>query len=174
MVPPVMKRAILVIVSTAALCGCVYPPIGLEPLYPRPITGLVVGVPKYTPIDSLQPTLRWSAFPRAEDRSAHGQEFILKISDITYDLRIWRQWDCQIWPREGFSELFHEDPDYARDGIADAFHRVEVPLKPSARYCWAVRARFLVDGHPRKTEWARQGMPMFNEQRAYGFQAPGG
>lgn len=173
MVPAFVKHTFAVIALTAVLSGCVYPAIGIEPTYPTPITGLVVGIPEYVTTDTLQPTFQWSAFPRAEDRRIHGEVFIRSVSDVTYDLRIWRRWDCQVWPREGFSELF-EDPDYVRNGIPDTFHRVEVPLKPSARYCWAVRARFLVGGHPRVSEWARQGMPMFNEQRAYGFQAPKG
>ncbi len=41
-------------------------------------------------VDSLQPTLRWEAFPRPEDREADREGLLSRISDVTYDLKIWK------------------------------------------------------------------------------------
>ena len=39
--------------------------------------------------------------------------------------------------------------------VPPAFHKLETPLSPAARYFWTVRARFKLDGVTRVTPWAR-------------------
>ena len=52
----------------------VYPP---NPLFRNPV------------VDTLRPTLQWSAFPRELDRQKLNPEVLRKIDNVTYDLRIW-------------------------------------------------------------------------------------
>lgn len=118
----------------------------LEPLYPERSFGYRV--------DTLRPTLRWTAFPREIDREKLDPAVLRKIGGVTYDLRIWdedvdqrldRSWNLQ-WR----NRLFYE-----RTGLAAPQHTLEVPLAPASRYYWSVRARFVVDGRPMATRWMR-------------------
>lgn len=86
----------------------------------------------FSSVDSLQPTLRWSALPPQPEGGPP-----------TYDLRIWRVEDCVR------AELV-----YRRRGLALPEHRLEEPLAPAQRYFWTVRARFMVDGRPAASPWA--------------------
>lgn len=159
------------VLAVMLVTGCAMPMLGLQAEDPLPATGLVVGSPELPVVDSLQPTLRWQAFPRPEDRRTLGEAAVNRVSNVTYDLRIWWSWHCQVWPDSPFDVDGH-DTWYSRDGLTRPFHRIEAPLKPSGKYCWTVRARFTIDGHPRMTEWSRQGLPAFNEIHLYGFRAP--
>ena len=85
----------------------------------------------FSKVDSLYPTLRWSALPR-------GYE-----GPVTYDLRIWRVEDC-----------VRRELVYARDRLAQPEHRLEEPLLPGERYFWSFRARFTAEGRPAATPWA--------------------
>jgi hypothetical protein len=55
----------------------------LQPLFPK--FDMIHG----SRVDTLQPTLRWTAFPRHVDREELDPAILSRISDVTYDLRIW-------------------------------------------------------------------------------------
>jgi hypothetical protein len=86
-------------------------------------------------LDSLQPTFRWEPLPREFDLtpgSGPGQ-----AQDLRYDLR--------IFDAGGMA--------YERLSLPGPSHTVEVPLAPCREFRWTVRARFMLDGASRVTEW---------------------
>ena len=141
--------------SSTRLC-----PLGLLLLVGACAPGAVIGLrPEYPPIgelyrdagydfvkvDSLQPTFRWEAFPRKQDLAADKDGVLGRLTTVTYDLQIWRA---------GYTYQYPAERVYAKRGLTETSHRVEEPLAPATRYSWTVRARFLVNGEPRVTEWA--------------------
>ena len=121
--------------------------IGLRPEYP-PIGELYRDTAyDFVEVDSLQPTFRWEAFPRERDRAAN-KEILSGLTDVTYDLQIWRVETTFQYPAERV---------YAKRGLTATSHRIEQPLAPATTYSWTVRARFQVNGEPRVTEWAMSG-----------------
>jgi hypothetical protein len=96
----------------------------------------------FSPVDSMQPTLRWEAFPRELDREKLDSTVLAKIRDVTYDLNIWEAERCER------GRLV-----YARGGLTSPEHRLEEPLAAAHRYFWSFRARFVVDGQPMSTRW---------------------
>lgn len=126
------------------------PPYALRPIQP-PSSGEQVWVPLAFPplssVESLQPTLRWETFPRPWDLPDRVPG---RFSDIRYDLRIYTEARQLI---------------YERSGLPSAQHTVEVPLRPCSTYAWSFRARFMLDGKPRVTEWAGlyDKIPLFPE-----------
>lgn len=92
--------------------------------------------------DSLQPTLRWEAFPRPEDLEADKAGRLATVRNPTYELRIWQVKDGRP------PELV-----YARSGLPEPVHTVETVLTPDTDYLWTIRARFQINGEPRVTEW---------------------
>jgi DNA-binding transcriptional regulator YdaS (Cro superfamily) len=94
-------------------------------------------------VDSLQPTLRWSAFPRDLDRDRLDPAVLNRIRAVTYDLRIW---DVERCERGAIV--------YERTGLTSPSHRLETALAPEHRYFWSVRARFTYDSQPTATPWA--------------------
>jgi len=119
--------------------------IGLRPEYP-PI-GQLFGKTGYdfVAVDSLQPTFRWEAFPRKQDLAAAKEGVLGGLTAVTYDLQIWRA---------GYTVQYPAERVYAKQGLAETSYRIELPLAPATRYSWTVRARFLVNGEPRVTEWS--------------------
>jgi len=97
----------------------------------------------FAPVDSLRPTLRWSAFPRPVDRESLAHDTLQRISQVSYELKIWREEDCER------GRLVYE-----RGGLALPAHTLEQTLEADRRYFWSVRARFLVDGQPNITRWS--------------------
>jgi hypothetical protein len=132
----------LVLLLGACAPGAV---IGLRPEYPP--TGQLFRDSGYdfVEVDSLQPTFRWEAFPRKQDLAADKEGVLGTLTTLTYDLQIWRA---------GYSFQYPAERVYATQGLAEASHRIEAPLSPGTRYSWSVRARFVVNGEPRVTEWA--------------------
>jgi len=119
--------------------------IGLRPEYP-PIGELYRDAGyDFVQVDSLQPTFRWEAFPRKPDLAADKKEDLARLTSVTYDLQIWRA---------GYTLQYPAERVYAQQGLAETSHRIEQLLAPNTRYSWTVRARFLVNGEPRVTEWA--------------------
>jgi len=100
-------------------------------------------------VDTLRPTLQWSAFPRELDRQELDPEVLRKIDNVTYDLRIWDVDSHNISGRLRRNRLFYE-----RTGLTAPEHTMEVSLAPASRYVWSVRARFVFDGRPMATRWA--------------------
>lgn len=120
-------------------CAGTVPVSGLRPNYPEPSL-------KFVEVDSLQPTLSWEAFPRPIDLAVDKEGVQGRVSNVTYDLRIWRA--DEESPREYPAEIVYE-----RRGLREPWHTIEQPLKPSFMYFWSIRARFELDGQPRVTQW---------------------
>jgi hypothetical protein len=86
-------------------------------------------------VDSLQPLLRWDAFPRPAD----SQE----VAAVTYELKVWDVEDCA-----------RRAVVYERVGLRLPEHRLEAPLAPERRYFWSVRARFVAGRYTKATPWS--------------------
>jgi hypothetical protein len=97
----------------------------------------------FSTVESLRPSLRWSGFPRDLDRQNLDPAVLQKISNVTYDLKIWQEEGCE-----------RGRPVYERTGLATPAHVVEEALAPASRYFWSVRARFTLDDRPMVTRWA--------------------
>jgi hypothetical protein len=107
-------------------------------------------------VDTLQPTLRWTAFPREIDRRELDPETLQKIGGVTYDVRIW---DEAVEVRSSpLDERWRDRMVYERTGLSTPEHTLEVPLLPDSRYYWSVRARFVVDGRSMATRWGRSNL----------------
>jgi hypothetical protein len=131
-----------------ASCAAPWPVSGLRPLHPEPRHDRGTGVPVAAEVDTLRPTLRWEAFPRAADLAALHARNLGEISSVTYEFRVWVSKGGQFDP-----------PVYERNGLTQAEHTLEEPLRGSTEYRWSVRARFLLDGIPRVTQWAVHRLP---------------
>ena len=129
---------------TAALLvcwyGCGIPVVGLAPQSPRVESKAFSQWLRFTPVDSLTPTLRWEALD-ARTLDAAGE-----VTDVTYDLRVWTT-------ASGYSGT----PVYARDALQQPVHQVEEPLQPGEKYLWTVRAHFTLAGQRWLTEWGMAG-----------------
>ncbi len=120
----------------------------LEPTYPKIERGPMrhhhfpsaqPGKLLYSVVDSLQPRLQWDPFlPKKRVRGKHPP-----ISDVRYDLRIWKV--------EG---EYPESLVYEREGLPESSHKLTRSLEPGTQYFWSVRARFKVDGREEVTRWA--------------------
>ncbi len=75
---------------------------------------------------AARPVLRWEALPVPEAR------------DVVYDLR--------VRGPDGFAVE-------SRDALSVPEHVLGRDLEPGAEYRWTVRARFVLDGRPRSTNW---------------------
>jgi hypothetical protein len=122
---------------------------GLEPIDPSMGHGLFqrggpissdIGWPK---VNNLQPTLRWQRFPRDFDVETSPEE-MGRVKNVRYDL---------VVAQEHY--LAAAEIIYRREGLSEAVHTVETPLRPGARYFWTVRARFELDGRQRVTDWGQ-------------------
>lgn len=118
----------------------------LKPEYPPFEISLFTNSPKLHQVDSLQPTLRWQAFPRASD----PVDLPYKINKVTYDLQIW----SVMGNTRG--ELV-----YAKNGLAAPLHKLEKALKSDSNYYWTVRASFQLDQQRRVTQWSFSRVPEF-------------
>lgn len=117
---------------------------------------------RYTPVDSLQPVLRWEPFPRPRDLKPANAAVLARISDITYDLKIWET-------SAGYPARLVDDVS----GLADAQYRPVLPLKPATQYFWTFRAKYRFDGQVQVTRWAFSGIPS-NVPAEYPQRPPGG
>ena len=139
-------KNIFFLIATISLASCLTPTFGLKPIYP--INECNEERMYYSDVHPLQPFLRWETFPPEGMWSdAAG---INNIKDITYDLNMWLSEDD--YP----SSLV-----YSKRGLPGPQHKMEEPLLPCARYFWTVRARFLVDGKERVSEWGISARPWF-------------
>jgi hypothetical protein len=93
-------------------------------------------------IDNLQPTFKWGSFPTADDSIVDQKGIVNRISNVTYDLRIWSD-------NESERVLIYE-----KKGLKDNNHKIECSLKPHSYYLWTVRARFRLDDQYKATRWA--------------------
>jgi hypothetical protein len=135
----------LIVVGLLSGCGGI-PSIGLQPENPLVEKGSFKLWGEFVEVDSLQPTLRWQPFPRAEDRNSDKEGNLDRVENVSYQLRVWKT-------VRGYSGRLV----YARDGLTTPYHELDRALEPSSRYLWTVRARFVLDGLPQVTEWGLAG-----------------
>lgn len=124
---------------------------GLAPLSPTTrgqLSGstLMGGVLEWTAVESLSPTLKWQAFPRAGDKDAAPAD-MARASHVTYELLIARE-----------RHMAPAELVYRREGLEAAEHTLEQALEPGRRYFWTIRARFELDGRYRVSEWGSTGL----------------
>jgi hypothetical protein len=153
-VPRVLPFAAAVLISA----GCAVPTAvsGFRPVYPEVTHSFGPSAPDildWTKVDSLQPTLRWQAFPgEHQDGWLRTTPFIDvnpgSVRDVRYDLRIW----TVLGRSPG-------DLVYEIDGLTEPSHKLDRSLKPDTEYYWTVRARFTLDGQPRASEWSLSQIP---------------
>jgi hypothetical protein len=98
---------------------------------------------EFVEVDSLKPTFQWETFPREKDKKKDKEGRLKRISNVTYDLKIWRMED-----------KIPVELIYFRQGLVSSSHKLEQPLDPGNKYCWTVRARFNEHGQFRVTGWA--------------------
>ncbi len=140
-------QSISILFVSAILSGCGgVSVVGLHPTYPPLEKKAFATQCEFVEVDSLQPAFQWQPFPRPVD------DFAGRIKDVTYELRIWTT-------TQGPSGKLR----YSRDDLKLASHRLEESLQPSIQYLWSVRARFMIDGDMRVTEWGMAGLPLRNE-----------
>ena len=144
------------------------PYYALRPLYPEPVRSFDLrgawferyrqswGALQYVPVESLEPVFRWEAFPRPVDLAAVAGA-AGRFSDVSYEIALYEAQRIGVIYERG--KLL-----YRRAGLREPHHRLD-PLRPCARYVWTVRARFLLDGQPRVTEWS-------GAYKAFANQAP--
>jgi hypothetical protein len=93
------------------------------------------------PVTSRQPTLRWQAFLAAREAT----ESVPGLCGITYELKVW------VADHDAPGKLV-----YVREGLPEPSHTVQEPLSTATTYFWSIRARFLLNGMPRVTDWGQQ------------------
>jgi hypothetical protein len=111
-------------------------------------------------INTLQPTFRWEAFPASWDIREDRKGIVDRISDVTYDLRLWR-----------VNEKSGKELIYEKKGLKDNKHKIECSLKPASNYLWTVRARFKLDDKYKSTYWAT--FPKLHGEDATPYQMRG-
>ena len=163
---PTLWQGIITLVMGITLGGCiVFDPgaYGIRPEYPQLQFNLLGGI-VYVEVDSLQPELRWEVFPRPQDDQADGEAFSSRVSDVSYELKIWRSDRLPssfLVPPGPFDRGLPLDLVYSRQALPQPSHRLEEPLEPSTEYLWTVRAQYHLDGHPRLTEWGISKEPSY-------------
>lgn len=103
---------------------------------------------RYTRVDSPEPLLRWEPFPRPRDLTPDHASVLSRISDVSYDVKIW--------------EAVDDYPDrlvYDVGGLAEPAYRPSPPLQAGTRYFWTFRARYKLAGEPQVTRWAFSNIP---------------
>jgi len=125
-------------------CGVV--PVNPKPQRASPLFGaMLLEAPT---VNSLAPSLVWEALPSGSQESVKTPW--ARARDLRYDLRIWKALDAAPG-----------DMIYARQGLTQTQHQVEIVLEPGSTYFWSVRLRYTVDGHPRATRWAASNVPEY-------------
>ena len=109
-------------------------------------------------VESLQPKLVWETFPTDQQRQKDKADELSKVSDTTYELKIWK-----------VERDFPINLVYHRQNLNESSHKVEISLEPSTRYYWCVRARFKFGGRSGTTAWSYPDRPVLNHE---GFVTP--
>lgn len=133
-----------------AVAGCSYHPgvCGLRPFSPDVVATTTGDSLVFAEVDSLQPILRWEAFPRPSDLRSDRHGLLARTRAVTYELMIWREED------DGSMKKVYE-----RKGLPVPGHRVEELLEPASRYSWSVRAKFLAGDEERVIPWGFSKVP---------------
>jgi hypothetical protein len=120
------------------MAGCTVAVSGLRPKSPA----LSTDATEFVAVESLQPVLRWEAFPTARDYRIDRDGWPYRAQNIRYDIQIFHA-----------AEDYPGTLIYRRKDLPERWHQVEERLTPATRYFWTVRARFELGGEPRVTEW---------------------
>jgi hypothetical protein len=130
----------LTVIATSA-CSTVAPSrvIGLRPESPPP--GDVDGT-SFVLVETTRPTFRWESFPTRAD-AERDPAWASRLKNVAYDLAVYRA------RRGAPAEVV-----YSRQALPEPSHVIVEPLPAGARYFWTVRARFVIDGQVRVTEWS--------------------
>ena len=149
------RAAVAVLLGVGALttgCTKTLDVVGLRPLSPPATDPLHV-------VSTPSPELRWESFPRPRDGKVFGPDASRRITDVTYEIRLWRD------PFDGMqsdtpADLHGVEHPPVATGLTQAKFVPPPPLK-RGQYRWTVRARFRLDGQPRATQWSHVvvGMP---------------
>lgn len=131
-------RVALAGVALFVAAGCAVAVSGLRPEFPA----LGTDPTEFVMVESLQPVLRWEAFPTARDYRIERGGWPYRAQNIRYDIQIFRA-----------EEDYPAQLIYRRKDLPEPRHQVEEPLTAATRYFWSVRARFDLGGEPRVTEW---------------------
>ena len=99
-------------------------------------------------VDTLQPTLKWEAFPREKDKEADARRVLEKLSDVSYELKVYKG-------RNGAPD----ELVYKRQGLRTPEHTLEIELEASTPYFWTVRAHFILDGRHQVSKWSYSRIP---------------
>ena len=118
-----------------------------------------------TTVASLTPTFAWERFPRDADVKIAPDE-MSRVRDVTYDFIIARE--------ENSAPVAVV---YRREGLVSPRLALETPLAPATRFWWTVRARFMLDGRERVTEWSttsccRGATVVSPSDASYHFETP--
>jgi len=116
----------------------------VEPLQPPPHEYWYAGSAVASPALTLEPTLRWRDFPGEKVLSADFQAKLHRLSELRYDLRVYRM-DAD---RNKVRVILE------RNNIAANEYQITQPLAPNTLYAWSVRARFALDTGERTTRWS--------------------
>ncbi|GLH67196.1 hypothetical protein [Geothrix edaphica] len=150
---------------------------GLRPRKPGQVSLAASPLHGATPkVESLSPTLQWEAFPRREDLDHDSGRLFARISEVRYDLRIWKSVGGGpgelVYERLGFRLDPQSDPatpgeDPQPPSAAFVEHRLDCVLAPATEYLWSVRARFRLDGEERASRWSMNQAPDSRTQPAF-------
>lgn len=128
--------------ATAFILGIALSGCGLTPL---PQIGLYPLEPKYGTGTFSHPELAWEPLAPPDDATEEELKLFSKITDITYDVRVWTVLKKADMP----DELV-----YSKSGIRETRHVVKTPLKRGL-YVWSVMARFNLSGVESATDWSK-------------------
>lgn len=155
--PRIGINGFILVALALALSGCAMRNItvGLDPEYPKSLKRIwgcsVFGCVEeiiFTKIDTTEPTFRWGSFPRKKDLESEKlevQQALSRITDVTYDLRIFKA-----------ENDYPDELIYSKQGLPEPFHKIEMLLETCTKYFWSVRARFKLDNKTRVTGWSVQ------------------
>lgn len=104
----------------------------------------------FNEIATLTPTLEWEPFPRFLDLHPKYSALLNTVSNIRYDLRIWK-----------VVSDFPPQLVYERRELTDPKHTLDQSLEPETHYFWSIRARFDVNGTTRSTRWGCHRVPNY-------------
>jgi hypothetical protein len=116
----------------------------IEPLEPPVHQYWRAGTVHAAAAASLEPNFRWRPYPSQKVLNADFQGKLRRLSDLRYELRVYRL-DEQRRNARTIVE---------RNNIEATEYRMTQPLAPDTEYVWSVRARFALDTGERTSRWS--------------------
>jgi hypothetical protein len=116
----------------------------VEPLQPPAHQYWYAGSAVASLATTLEPMFRWKDFPGKKVLDADFQAKLRQLSDLRYDLRVYRLDDERNTARTILE----------RNNITANQYQITQPLAPDTQYAWSVRARFALDTGERTTRWS--------------------